>query len=359
VTNATIDVPWQGERLPTGLLIATPEVVPCGVARVDEKTVRVTVPSLELAGFVLLSNDSRELARVRSRVAEIPREMRTLLVPGAMAQVQKVNQVVWQSGACDMQHLEISHAPVRAVERCSRAVDERRFADAVTEWKTSLRLCRTALDSVMRYASARAEQLTVDERRYLRTPYGLHNLPALAFASPPGDRWRFIREWSVVGPFPLNRNWNDLDSVPEGFNTAYPPETSTERSGSFDCVNGSAEWRYVRADLSGRLDFLSYFTPTENVLAYARCRVIAPRDTVVNFSIGSNDGIKVWANGTLAFQFPAPRGRKASRLQNSFPVQLRAGENRILVKLTNLGSNWQLYAAVEDSAREFRFLPGW
>jgi len=357
--DVSVDVPWPGARLPNALLVATPDVIQCRVVRTDPGTVRVTIPSLELAGFVLVSGDSRELARVRSRVAAIPREVRTLLVPGAMAQVQKVNQVVWQSGACDMQNTTISWAPVQAVERCSRAIDERRYADGVTEWKTANRLCRVALDSVMRYAGARADQLTADERRHLLTPYGLHNIPALAFASPPGDRWRFVREWTVVGPFPLNRDWNDFDAVPEGFHTAYPPETSAERHGVFDCIAGPAEWRYARADLSGRLDFLQYFSPTENVLAYARCRVIVPRDTTVNFSIGSNDGIKVWANDELAFELPVPRGRKAVRHQNQFPVHLRAGENRILVKLTNLGSNWQLFCAVEDSAREFRFAPGW
>jgi len=202
-------------------------------------------------------------------------------------------------------------------------------------------------------------QLTADERRHLLTPYGLHNIPALAFASPPGDRWRFVREWEVVGPFPLDRDWNDLDAVPEGFDRLYPPETSAERHGVFDCVGGPSEWRYARADLSGRLDFLQYFDTTENVLAYARCRIIVPRDTTVTFSVGSNDGIKAWANGELAFELPVSRGRKAVRHQNQFPVPLRAGENRILVKLTNLGSNWQLYCAVEDSAREFRFAPGW
>jgi hypothetical protein len=95
------------------------------------------------------------------------------------------------------------------------------------------------------------------------------------------------------------------------------------------------------------------------VLAYARCRIVAPRDTVVNFSIGSNDGIKVWVNGDLAYQLPVPRGRKAAQHQNSFSAPLRAGENRILVKVTNLGSGWQVYAAVEDSMRAFTMAPGW
>ncbi len=357
--DVSVEVPWAGARLPEALLVATPGVVDCRVVRASPETVRITIPSLELAGFVLVSSDSRELGRVRSRVAAIPREVRTLLVPGAMAQVQKVNQVVWQAGACDMQNTTISRAPIEAVERCNRALDERRYADAVTEWKTAHRLCRAALDSVMRYAGARVNQLTADERRHLLTPYGLHNIPALAFASPPGDRWRFVREWEVVGPFPLDRDWNDLDAVPEGFDRLYPPETSAERHGVFDCVGGPSEWRYARADLSGRLDFLQYFDTTENVLAYARCRIIVPRDTTVTFSVGSNDGIKAWANGELAFELPVSRGRKAVRHQNQFPVPLRAGENRILVKLTNLGSNWQLYCAVEDSAREFRFAPGW
>jgi len=360
VRDASITCPWPEDALPRALLVATPDVVECAVVRGSAPgTVRVTVPSLELAGFVLLSTDEEEIARLRAGVAELPAQLKTLALSGAMTQIQKVNAMLWQSGAFSLHDPSLSMNSVRAGERCAEATVSGRYADAVRAWREAMRLCRVAVDSVGRSVAMRTGQVLPKDREYLRTPYGLHNLRGLAQAPPPNDRWHFIREWMVVGPFALDRDMGDLDATPAGFERAYPPETEDSSAATYTTVDGPAEWRYAEADLSGRLDFLPYFTMTENVLAYARCRVIAPRDMDVQASLGSNDGAKVWVNGEEVFSFPVPRGRKAFPHQDEFPIRLKAGTNHVLVKVTNLGANWRLYLSLDDPGRTLRFVPGW
>ena len=67
-------------------------------------------------------------------------------------------------------------------------------------------------------------------------------------------------------------------------------------------------------------------------------------------SLGSNDGAKVWVNGEEVFAENVGRG--AAPHQDDFPVRLCEGENLVLVKITNLGGDWQLYLSLDDPERE-------
>jgi hypothetical protein len=113
-------------------------------------------------------------------------------------------------------------------------------------------------------------------------------------------------------------------------------------------------WKRVATDMIGITDFLNCFATTANVLCYARTEVMAPRDTVVEMSIGSNDGAKVWINGKEVYSVHPPGGRSASQ-HDQLQVNLKAGKNTVLVKVENIGLNWQLYLAFRDQKRELRY----
>jgi hypothetical protein len=352
MARVQIDVPWPSDDLPTAYLVRTPDLIRCEVERMTDNAIRVTVPELEVAGFVLVTSDSAEVQRVRRRVAEIPTELRGLVVPGVFARIQGVNTVVWQSGAFKLRDPSLAQASVDAGNRCAVAMSDGQNAEGVREWRTALRLCRVALDSVMNSAHAREDQLLPTERQHLRTPYGLHNIRALAQAPSINDSWRFVRTWRIAGPFPLNREVTGADGVPEGFSHAYPPELSDAPYSEYQTVDGSARWKSATADISGRLDFLPHFDTTRDVVAYARCRVITPADMTAEMSLGSNDGAVVFVNGIDVYSAPAPSGRKSTSHQDKFTVRLKHGPNTILVKVANFGANWRLYLAVDDPDRQ-------
>ncbi len=96
VTDLRIDCPWPGEELPKALFVATPDVIECRVESAPtEGLVRITVPRMELAGFVLLSTDPKECDALRAGVERIPFALRRVALPAAVAQTRKVNGVVW------------------------------------------------------------------------------------------------------------------------------------------------------------------------------------------------------------------------------------------------------------------------
>ena len=213
------------------------------------------------------------------------------------------------------------------------------------------------LDTAMRFAQARENNLTSQEKRFLISPYGLRNLKGLGNMPASDDPWQFVRQFQVVGPYPLEWDGERSDRIPEGFNRCYPPEVRSRGHRTYKTLDGKMTWTPAGTDLSGLLDFLPYFKTTDNVVAYARCVVVSPRAQKARMSLGSNDGAKIFVNGQEVFSWcSVPRnGRTARQHQNEVEVFLNKGENEVIAKVENLGANWQLYLAFYDPQRELQF----
>ena len=359
VENVTIEVPWPAGpgpdgRLPEALLVATPEVVECEVARgATRGTISLTIPSLEVAGFVLLTRDDDEAEELRQGVTEISPAIADLAYTGSVAQVRKVGSLVWQTGFDHLYHSPtVMLDAVRANERAMVALLDGRAEDVVNEWRYAHRTCRSMLDSMMTFAYEREAIIPPNQRKYLLSPYGLAQIPKLSMALDPNDTWHFVANWSVTGPFPLEGN-DDGDVMAPGFERVYPPETNADPTATFATVDGTAGWRAVQADLDGGVNLLDHFITTEDVVCYARCTVVAPEAVDIDMSLGSNDGAKVWVNGEEVFALHT--GRSATQHQDTIPVHLNAGTNHVLVKVENLGANWALYLSFDDPDRALTF----
>ena len=305
----------------------------------------MTLPKFELAHFLLLSRDEGLLQTLRENVPEIPRDMAPLIVPAAAAQARKVSGVAWQLGVDHLYKPTEVRDATRSVHRCSAAVVNQDFGQAFAAWRDSLRECRRTLDTLMEMAQSRAPRVPAGLRRYLENPYGLHNVHGLFQAPDANDPWRFITTWEVTGPYPLDWDGQLNGQVAPGFLRAYPPETGEA---------AQVRWQPAQAALSGCLDLLPCFGETDNVVAYARCTLSAPRDMTVQLGLGSNDGVKLWLNGQEIFAWSgtAEGGRKARPQENVFEVHLKQGENTVLAKVENLGAAWQLYLAFHDAERQ-------
>ena len=145
------------------------------------------------------------------------------------------------------------------------------------------------------------------------------------------------RGWSVTGPFP-----NDNGA---GFDAVYPPEKAADQT---------AEWKPALSDADGFVNLLPLFQPNQNVVAYAAISVKSPVARTALLSAGSDDGVKAWVNGRLILDDNANRG--AAPGQDEAPVALRAGWNRILLKITQGGGGWGFYCDLLDS--QHRLVPG-
>ena len=61
--------------------------------------------------------------------------------------------------------------------------------------------------------------------------------------------------------------------------------------------------------------------------------------------VGSDDAIKVWLNGEVVHSYPIDRG--ASDFQDDFTVDLKKGDNLLLVKVSERGGAWSMFVGIE------------
>ena len=65
----------------------------------------------------------------------------------------------------------------------------------------------------------------------------------------------------------------------------------------------------------------------------------------VTMQVGSDDSIKVWLNGEVVHNKPVNRG--ASDFKDSFKVNLKQGDNLLLVKVSERAGGWSMFVGIE------------
>ena len=155
---------------------------------------------------------------------------------------------------------------------------------------------------------------------------------ATAFATPK------LSEWSLIGPFVAPDAKNPLDEV-------HPVEkeinqielTKKYNDGKLAWVT-KPKWKdgVVYNELPDTANGASYL--------YRTIEVASARPLPASF--GSDDGIKVWLNGKLVLTDNAARG--AAPDQNKVDLQLVAGVNKLLMKISNFGGPSGFYFKAAD-----------
>jgi hypothetical protein len=151
--------------------------------------------------------------------------------------------------------------------------------------------------------------------------------------------------WHIVGPFP-----ND---GMEGFDTAYPPENEKrfDFGRDYASVYGKNRWQELPPRGCPDGEFINFdrcFTPNDNVCAYAAAVIVSDIARQAKLLTGSDDTITVWLNGENVVSKKGPRG--ATKDEDQVLVTLKAGENRVLVKVCDAGGGWGFYFRVADPA---------
>ena len=76
--------------------------------------------------------------------------------------------------------------------------------------------------------------------------------------------------------------------------------------------------------------------------AYAFINVVSPHDqNNVRMGVGSDDAVKVWLNGTVVHR--KRTSRRTTGIQDRFDTNLKAGNNLLLVKVSEYWGNWGLF----------------
>ncbi len=146
----------------------------------------------------------------------------------------------------------------------------------------------------------------------------------------------FIRNWLVCGPFD--------NSKKNGLATDFIYEEHVKPS--LGKVSNGKRWKELKS-AKDNIDLRKSFKPNNYVVAYAHTYIYSPKEERARLWIGNDDGARVWLNGRLIRESPAPGG--ARPWEELIPIILKKGWNRLLVKVDQLGKGWGFYARICDN----------
>jgi hypothetical protein len=179
-------------------------------------------------------------------------------------------------------------------------------------------------------------------------------LAALGSRVSVAEHLGFFRDWYLIGPF-------DGKGM-KGFYLRYPPEDKVDLTRELDGQNGKVRWkRYQAPEMSsGRHQVLvdlrdraKALGDADDAVAFAYTEFEMPAALVAEFRGAADDNFTVYVNGVKVFGFEEYRnGVRHDR--HRFPVQLKAGENTVLVKICqtpapNPEPNWEFFLRAVDA----------
>ncbi len=148
----------------------------------------------------------------------------------------------------------------------------------------------------------------------------------------------FVKEFEIIGPF----GRKDFDN----FGTVFPPEEEIDFEAEYAGSSGRVHWQTASVDATGYMNFLEHFSPTDWICAYACCKLISHQTGPAQIRLGTNDTATVWLNGKKILSKNIERS--AAPDSDILSVELKKGENIVLIKVCNTEHNWGLYLRITD-----------
>ncbi len=161
-------------------------------------------------------------------------------------------------------------------------------------------------------------------------------------AEERADALGLIRDWLVLGPFDNEQG--------QGFAAKLGPEgvEAIDLAERHDGKERSVGWRVgLGARTLGWVNLDAMLRPNDQALAYALCAVKSDAPRAVDLRIGSDEAIKVWANGALIHEEDVQRTGNLD--QTVIPVQLPAGETILVVKVCDRAGGWGMRLRITDT----------
>jgi hypothetical protein len=131
-------------------------------------------------------------------------------------------------------------------------------------------------------------------------------------------------------------------------------EFAARGDGSLDVSSSAAvdgtglAWRTARAGRRGYVDLAAALGPADWAVAFAYAEIGSPRGGRTVLRVGSDDGVRVWLNGEQVHSREIGRTYKPGG--DEVEVSLRAGLNRLLLKVDNYHGAWGFGVAIPEAA---------
>jgi hypothetical protein len=147
-------------------------------------------------------------------------------------------------------------------------------------------------------------------------------------------------EWLIAGPFGGTLTTDDS------------PVASIELGADLKGKSGSVRWKTVSPEAKGPhvvFDLAKSGASTSSSSTYVAVHVKAPSAMDAKLMVGSHDSCRIWVNGKEVHKKDAKRALKND--EDSVPVKLDAGWNRILVKVYSSDASGALSFRVADTGK--------
>ncbi len=140
----------------------------------------------------------------------------------------------------------------------------------------------------------------------------------------------FLMDWQVIGPFDNRKR--------AGFDTVFPPESGVDLTATYEGreikpgEKSVAKWvPYTSSSQFGMVDFNKPVGMYKEVTGYAFTEFDSAEERDAEIRLGCKNAWKLWLNGQPVFARDEYH-RGAQIDQYRYPIHLKKGANRILVK---------------------------
>jgi hypothetical protein len=172
---------------------------------------------------------------------------------------------------------------------------------------------------------------------------GKGDLVPAAVRATPIRRW--AEDWHMVGPFPNPQRLGTEHSP--AIDSVYGPEREPDLALSYTGIDGAeVSWRAATAGRDGRVRLNTYFEPNDWVAAYAQSFLYSPDEREALLLLGADDAHVLWVGGQRVSERQGRHISVADELE--IPVRLRAGWNRVLLKVADLDGGWAFLIRAAD-----------
>jgi hypothetical protein len=165
----------------------------------------------------------------------------------------------------------------------------------------------------------------------------------------PKGAWRAVRQWRFAGPVPIGP-MEDEKKMRDDPKTAWPRLfASTGYEAGPGSEDGPDLWRSATGNEAGLVNCNALMGTADMASAFFAFDAVAPRDLSTHALLYADNYAQLLVDGVLIEQaqaISAPAGFVY------VPVRLRAGTNRLVVKVTNNRGDWFFRFLLADPAGE-------
>ena len=158
----------------------------------------------------------------------------------------------------------------------------------------------------------------------------------------------WITSWYLLGPLPLEEATNELKHLPgfdNDFLSKHGGEINPKVKAGKQLKIGDSKFSWIEYNgTDSKISLDNAISKKSYVAAYAYKEIYADEEGTFIFSLGTNDGGRLWVNGVEVWDHPGARGCTPDG--DLIPVFLQKGMNKILLKIEEKGNTWEFCARI-------------